>query len=100
MTSLEAVCGELKNAEIKVKTLKLIDEHSQRFLDLCSILNIKGMNELSRKRLAELKAFMDEREQVTAFVRICAMLKQGTVLAYYLFCKNYNWTILYFGLFC
>ena len=100
MTSLEAVCGELKNAEIKVKTLQLIDEHTQHFLDLCGILKIEGMKEISQKRLAELKAFMDEREQVTAFVRICAMLKQGTVLAYYLFCKNYNWTILYFGLFC
>ena len=83
LTSFEAVCGELKNAEIKVKTLQLIDEHTQHFLDLCGILKIEGVKEISQKRLAELKAFGEERDGVIAFIRICSMLKQGTISSCY-----------------
>ena len=84
LTSLQAVCGELKEALINIKTLELIRQHSQRFLHLCRILKFEGMEALTGKRFAELNAFEDERDKLTRFSSICSRLRRGTHCSFFL----------------
>ena len=84
LTSLQAVCGELKQALINMKTLQLIRQHSQRFRDLCRILKFEGMEAITCKRFAELNAFEDERDKLTRFSSICSRLRRGTHCSFFL----------------
>ena len=78
-TAVQAACAEMKSASISVRKLKIIQEHSEHFFELCKTLKYKEMDGLARKRFAQLQAFGDEREQLVAFIRYCHMLEAGTV---------------------
>ena len=99
---LERVSNGLRNAEIDVKTLRLVQRNRQKFLRL-NYLRTSSEDNQSRvlheavkmdrvkekqnetdpmevfleMRCEELKAFESEREAVSSFVEFCSAVKSG-----------------------
>ena len=82
ISSLEAAMGSLKDGNIEFQMLRLLDDHSENFLALCEHVNKKegklsSLKQLLYQRCNELTAFQGERDKVTIFIRLCALLNQG-----------------------
>ena len=97
---LERVGLRLRNAEIDMHTLRILQENRASFLSLCSLVSeVDGNAESSENdettkcdknqreissvelfldmRIDELEAFAKEREAVNSFVEMCSMVKSG-----------------------
>lgn len=82
ISSVEAAMGSLKDRTTEFQMLRLLKEHSERFLELCEHINkggskLSSLRQLLHQRCVELTAFLEEREKVTVFVRMCSLIKQG-----------------------
>ena len=85
----------LKNGEIQVNTLKIVQKSRDRFLELYSLLSkeeavTRKINEdqgsqqdagsmeiFLDMRTEELKSFENEREAVSTFIEMCSVIKTG-----------------------
>ena len=83
----------LKNGEIQVNTLRIVQKSRDKFLELYSLISkeeavTRKINEDhgSRQeameifldmRIEELKSFEDEREAVSTFIAMCSVIKAG-----------------------
>ena len=82
LSSFEAAVGSLKDGTIEYQMLIVIRDCSERFLELYEQINKEQSKTLQLKRLLhqrclELKAFQEERDKISAFIRICSLVKQG-----------------------
>jgi len=92
ISSLEAALGSLKDGTIEFQMLSLLNGHSERFLVLCGQIDneegkLSPLKQLLHRRCIELTAFQEERDKVTIFIRLCALLKQG-IQEIFQFCDN------------
>ena len=80
-SSLGAAIGSLKDGSIELQVLEVIVEHSEQFLRLCELISdFKGENLLRKlldRRGKELRAFRSEQAEVSCFIRMCVLIKQG-----------------------
>ena len=82
---LEDVSTGLRNAEIDVKTLRIVQENREKFLKLNYLRSSTEKNQKETNpmelfldmRSEELKAFESEREAVLSFVEFCSAVKSG-----------------------
>ena len=82
ISSFEAAVNNLKDGSVEFQMLLVIRDNSERFVELYELINkdeskIFLLVQILRQRCEELKAFQDEREKVTSFVRMCSLIKQG-----------------------
>ena len=82
ISSFEAAVGSLKDGTIEFQMLIVIQENSERFLELYGQINKEEskmllLKQLLRQRCLELKAFQEERDKVSTFVKMCTLIKQG-----------------------
>ena len=82
VSSLEAAMGSLKDGTTEFQILSLLNDHSERFLELCKQINkeegkLSSLRQLLHQHCVELTAFQEEREKVTVFIRMCLLVKQG-----------------------
>jgi len=83
ISSLEAAIGLLKNGAIEVQMLILLKDYSERFLLLCKQISkdeneSSSLSHLLNQRCSELIAFQRERNSVSAFLRMCSCIEQGS----------------------
>lgn len=72
----------LKDGSTEFQMLSLLNDHSERFLELCKHINkeeskLTSLRRLLHQRCVELTAFEEEREKVVIFIRMCSLIKQG-----------------------
>ena len=83
----------LKNGEIQVNTLRIVQKSRDRFLELYSLISKEeavtrktnedqgcrqeAMEIFLDMRIEELKSFEDEREAVSTFIAMCSVIKAG-----------------------
>jgi len=82
ISSLEAAMRSLNDGTTEFQMLRLLNDHSENFLALCEHINkqegkLSSLRQLLHQRCSELTEFQEEREKVTIFIRLCALLKQG-----------------------
>ena len=80
LSSLEAAVGFLEDGSIEFQTLSIIREHSKRFLLLSEQISKQKSERLKMlldQRSIEQLAFLEEREKVSCFIRMCSLIKQG-----------------------
>ena len=82
ISSLEAASYSLKQGTIEFQVLNLLRDHSANFLTLVDhIIDEDGKKSPLRHvlgwRFDELRAFLEEREQVDTFIRMCSLIKRG-----------------------
>ena len=80
LTSLKDAMCTLKDGTIQYQLLMLIKDNSDRFLMLCQEMDKEGHENLKQslnQRLAELRAFEVEREQVIGLLGMCNLIKGG-----------------------
>ena len=94
ISSFEAAVNNLKDGSVEFQMLLIIRDNSERFVELYELINeeeskIFLLGQILRQRCEELKAFQDERNKVTSFVRMCSLIKQGIERgSFYLFKKS------------
>lgn len=94
ISSFEAAVNNLKDGSVEFQMLLIIRDNSERFVELYELINeeesnISLLRQILRQRCEELKAFQDERNKVTSFVRMCSLIKQGIERgSFYLFKKS------------
>ena len=95
-TSLVTYVGLcLKNGEIQVNTLRIVQKSRARFLELYSLISkeaavtrkvnedqgsqqeVGSMEIFLDLRIEELKSFENEREAVFTFIEMCSVIKTG-----------------------
>ena len=82
ISSFEAAVNTLKDGSVEFQMLVVIRDNSERFVKLYELNNkeeskIYLLRQILRQRCEELKAFQDERDKVTSFVKMCSLIKQG-----------------------
>ena len=82
LSSLDAAKSFLKDGSIAFRMLLLIRDHSERFLLLCEQISKEGseqssLEQLLDQRCMEITAFQEERDNVSSFIRMCLLIKQG-----------------------
>lgn len=94
ISSFEAAVNTLKDGSVEFQMLVVIRDNSERFVKLYELNNkeeskIYLLRQILRQRCEELKAFQDERDKVTSFVKMCSLIKQGIERGpFYLFKKS------------
>ncbi|PFX29705.1 E3 ubiquitin-protein ligase RNF213 [Stylophora pistillata] len=84
ISSFEAAVNTLKDGSVEFQMLLVIRDNSDQFVELYKLINkeeskIFLFRQILRQRCEELKAFQDERDKVTSFIRMCALIKQVDV---------------------
>ena len=80
LTSLEDAMCTLKDGTIQYQLLMLIRDNFDQFLMLCQEMDKedhKNVRQSLNQRLAELRAFEVEREQVIGLLGMCTLFKGG-----------------------
>lgn len=93
ISSFEAAVNNLKDGSVEFQMLLIIRDNSERFVELYELINEEEskifLGQILRQRCEELKAFQDEQNKVTSFVRMCSLIKQGIERgSFYLFKKS------------
>ena len=89
LSSLEAAINGVLDSSIEFQLLKVVLDHSDRFLILSEKISKKGreksvLKKSLNQRHVELTAFEEERQKVASFIRMCVPIWQGNVIL----CKN------------
>ena len=83
LSSLEAAINGVLDSSIEFQLLKLVLDHSDRFLILSEKIKKKSALKKSlNQRYMELTAFEEERQKVSSFIRMCVPIWQGNVLRF------------------
>ena len=87
LSSLEAAISGVLDGSIEFQLLKLVLDHSDRFLILSEKICKKGRGKSALKkslnqRYMELTAFEEERQKVSSFIRMCEPIWQGNVILF------------------
>lgn len=87
LSCLQAAVDGVKDGSIEFQLLKLVLDHSERFLMLSEKISQKESTETTLKqvlhqRYRELTEFEEERQKVAFFIRMCFSFKQGNVTSY------------------
>ena len=82
LSSIEAAADSLKDGAIECEMVRVLRDHSDRFLILYDHIyreqsKIDFLRQSLNRRCIELDAFAQERDDVRAFIRMCSTLKQG-----------------------
>ena len=82
LSSLEAAINGVLDSSIEFELLKLVLDHSDRFLILSEKISKRGREKSALKkslnqRYMELTAFEEERQNVSSFIRMCKPIWQG-----------------------
>lgn len=93
ISSFEDAVNTLKDGSVEFQMLVVIRDNSERFVKLYELINKESkiflLRQILRQRCEELKAFQDERDKVTSFVKMCSLIKQGIERGpFYLFKKS------------
>ena len=83
LSSLEAAINGVLDSSIEFELLKLVLDHSDRFLILSEKIKKKSALKKSlNQRYMELTAFEEERQNVSSFIRMCKRSWQGNVILF------------------
>ena len=83
LSSLEAAINGVLDSSIEFELLKLVLDHSDRFLILSEQIKQKSALKKSlNQRYMELTAFEEERQKVSSFIRMCEPIWQGNVILF------------------
>ena len=83
LSSLEAAINGVLDSSIEFELLKLVLDHSDRFLILSEKIKKKSALKKSlNQRYMELTAFEEERQNVSSFIRMCEPIWQGNVILF------------------
>ena len=83
LSSLEAAISGVLDGSIEFQLLKLVLDHSDRFLILSEKIKKKSALKKSlNQRYMELTAFEEERQNVSSFIRMCEPIWQGNVILF------------------
>ena len=87
LSSLEAAINGVLDSSIEFELLKLVLDHSDRFLILSEKISKKGRGKSAlkkslEKRYLELTAFEEERQKVSSFIRMCVPIWKGNVILF------------------
>ena len=83
LSSLEAAINGVLDSSIEFELLKLVLDHSDRFLILSEKIKKKSALKKSlNQRYMELTAFEEERQKVSSFIRMCKPIWQGNVILF------------------
>ena len=83
LSSLEAAINGVLDSSIEFELLKLVLDHSDRFLILSEKIKKKSALKKSlNQRYMELTAFEEERQNVSSFIRMCKPIWQGNVILF------------------
>ena len=83
LSSLEAAINGVLDSSIEFELLKLVLDHSDRFLILSEKIKKKSALKKSlNQRYMELTAFEEERQKVSSFIRMCEPIWQGNVILF------------------
>ena len=83
LSSLEAAINGVLDSSIEFELLKLVLDHSDRFLILSEKIKKKsGLKKSLNQRYMELTAFEEERQKVSSFIRMCEPIWQGNVILF------------------
>ena len=83
LSSLEAAINGVLDSSIEFELLKLVLDHSDRFLILSEKIKKKSALKKSlNQRYMELTAFEEERQKVSSFIRMCVPIWQGNVILF------------------
>ena len=87
LSSLEAAISGVLDGSIEFQLLKLVLDHSDRFLILSEKISKRGRDKSALKkslnqRYMELTAFEKERQKVSSFIRMCAPIWKGNVILF------------------
>ena len=83
LSSLEAAISGVLDSSIEFELLKLVLDHSDRFLILSEKIKKKSALKKSlNQRYMELTAFEEERQKVSYFIRMCEPIWQGNVILF------------------
>ena len=87
LSSLEAAINGVLDSSIEFELLKLVLDHSDRFLILSEKISKRGRDKSALKkslnqRHMELTAFEEERQKVSSFIRMCEPIWQGNVILF------------------
>ena len=87
LSSLEAAINGVLDSSIEHQLLKLVLDHSDRFLILFEKISKKGREKSALKkslnrRYVELAAFEEERQKVSSFIRMFVPIWQGNVILF------------------
>ena len=83
LSSLEAAISGVLDSSIEFELLKLVLDHSDRFLILSEKIKKKSALKKSlNQRYMELTAFEEERQKVSSFIRMCEPIWQGNVILF------------------
>ena len=75
---LESLGGGLKDGSVNVANLQVLDEYSDRFVELyCKISQETAIKDVLQRRLEEFREFAKERDEVFSFLSMCSGLKNG-----------------------
>ena len=82
LSSIEAAADSLKDGAIECEKVRILRDHSDRFLVLCDHIykeqsKIDFLRQSLNRCCIELDAFAQERDDVRASIRMCSTLKQG-----------------------
>lgn len=82
LSSIEAAADSLKDGAIECEMVRVLRDHSDRFLVLYDHIyreqsKIDFLRQSLNRRCIELDAFAQERDDVGTFIRMCSTLKQG-----------------------
>ena len=83
LSSLKAAINGVLDSSIEFELLKLVLDHSDRFLILSGKIKKKSALKKSlNQRYMELTAFEEERQKVSSFIRMCEPIWQGNVILF------------------
>ena len=83
LSSLKAAINGVLDSSIEFELLKLVLDHSDRFLILSEKIKKKSALKKSlNQRYMELTAFEEERQKVSSFIRMCEPIWQGNVILF------------------
>ena len=83
LSSLKAAINGVLDSSIEFELLKLVLDHSDRFLILSEKIEKKSALKKSlNQRYMELTAFEEERQKVSSFIRMCEPIWQGNVILF------------------
>ena len=87
LSSLEVAINGVLDSSIEFQLLKLVLDHSDRFLILSEKISKKGreksvLKKSLNQRYVELTAFEEERQKVSSFIRMCEPIWQGNVILF------------------
>ena len=82
LSLIEAAADSLKDGAIECEKVRILRDHSDRFLVLCDHIyreqsKIDFLRQSLNRCCIELDAFAQERDDVRVFIRMCSTLKQG-----------------------